>query len=635
MFPGNPALSIGPVQPMRRRTPLLALLLAPLVLLLAAAAWQKLIAPAAHRVRLSDPVLEWRLNRADPQTRAAALQAIASRAESTQLTAMVVALAASDPVVSVRTAAIATLGQIGARRSIGDAGTAVLVATAREPADDVMLQTAVTALGRAAGLNPVDEATIERIARLFAEPHAPWLDQPAAIAIGHIGAAQSLPENVLLLLNRTFAQPLRRGQRGALALTFRAIAESRRLPVATLDRIAAAVRDPALHPSAKISLLYALAYDANVYLPARAALEQAARDTRRDVAEAAQHGLRIVEGQRLFGDTTPLAIARDRQRSRDERLRALDVIRGLGVTPPDDAAVVALSADPDPAVGAAALGLFRQLARRPDNAFDEATLIPALQVALRHPDADVRVAAHGALSSIGTRVPQYWQVNALAQQLAAAIHDPEPRVRQIALASKIRTSSNAAAVDDVLDQALADPAASVRANAVSWLASDRIRSGRRDALFDRALTDPDPAVQAAAQAARARWQSRERTWPVQLWRELRAGRYGNVLAAGFIVVTLAVPAILALTFPVYVVARGLTQAHERRWRALAAIPVLAVWGGASWAFFMLLFMLAHAGDSPGTVAKSAAIVWAASAAYAVLAWVLHFAVRGAASSRAG
>ncbi|MGR9089287.1 MAG: hypothetical protein ACU85U_01760 [Gammaproteobacteria bacterium] len=80
-----------------------------------------------------------------------------------------------------------------------------------------------------------------------------------------------------------------------------------------------------------------------------------------------------------------------------------------------------------------------------------------------------------------------------------------------------------------------------------------------------------------------------------------------------VVVSLAAPAILAIAFPVYIVARGLTRSHEHRWRALAAIPVLAVWGSATWALIMLLFTLAHAGDSPGKNVKLAAIVWSANA----------------------
>jgi hypothetical protein len=53
------------------------------------------------------------------------------------------------------------------------------------------------------------------------------------------------------------------------------------------------------------------------------------------------------------------------------------------------------------------------------------------------------------------------------------------------------------------------------------------------------------------------------------------------------------PLIIGLAFFVYVIARLLTYLCQRRWRALAVLPVMGVWAAASYGMVLLYFQCIH------------------------------------------
>ena len=64
---------------MRRRTPLLAILLAPVVTVLAVLLWKMALVPLYRSLWFSDTAVQWRLSSDDPQIRSEALRATAQK----------------------------------------------------------------------------------------------------------------------------------------------------------------------------------------------------------------------------------------------------------------------------------------------------------------------------------------------------------------------------------------------------------------------------------------------------------------------------------------------------------------------------------------------------------------------------
>jgi hypothetical protein len=191
-----------------------------------------------------------------------------------------------------------------------------------------------------------------------------------------------------------------------------------------------------------------------------------------------------------------------------------------------------------------------------------------------------------------------------------------------------RDASGAAQRDAILERGLTDPDPYVRRMAASWLGTPRIKTSRRQELIDQALSDSDPQVRATAAAAQQDWQSRKRAWPIELWQLWRAGERSQVGMRILVTVTVATPILICGIFLLYYIARLLTLLQQRRWRAAAVVPVVAVWAAASYGMFMLYFMAGHAGDADsGELAILTAILWGAIAVYAGLGWGLHYAVR--------
>ena len=198
----------------------------------------------------------------------------------------------------------------------------------------------------------------------------------------------------------------------------------------------------------------------------------------------------------------------------------------------------------------------------------------------------------------------------------------------MALVSLLGDARSTKQRDAIVERGLTDPDPYVRRMAVSWLGSPRTKTRSRQELIAQALDDPGPDVRATAVAAQQQWESRKRSWPIDLWRLLKEGEYGKVGMRVLITVTVATPILICGIFLLYYMARLLTLLQQRRWRAAAVVPVIAAWVGASYGLGMLFFFAAHVGDADGgEIAIVAGILWGAIAIYALLGWGLHYAVR--------
>ena len=153
-------------------------------------------------------------------------------------------------------------------------------------------------------------------------------------------------------------------------------------------------------------------------------------------------------------------------------------------------------------------------------------------------------------------------------------------------------------------------------------------ASQRETFIAKALDDPDPNVRRAATTTQQNWDTRKRAWPIELWRLWQAGERGKVGMSALIAVTVATPVLICGIFLIYFMARLLTYLQERRWRAIALVPVLATWATASYGMLMLYFVAGHANNpDAGETAILAGVLWGAIVAYTALGWGMHYAVR--------
>jgi len=612
----------------RRRTPILAILLAPIAVLLLLQLWSRALVPLYRTVWYSDTVMEWRLGSDRPETRIKASQdAVSRRSEDQQLLDELIVRMQTDESLEVRRTAARSVGGIGSQRPLhADAVDALgeLVLTAD---DDALLSAALDAVGMSAANNRYPDRVVARIGAILDEKHLDWLYRQAAMALGKIGAAQSLPDAVVTNMNALFVAPLRRGEREYLAEAFVESSKGRGLPETTLKVLADAF-DQETNRRIRIGIIYALAHSARGYPPATDLISAATSDADRDVARAAQHGLRVVEADRNFAGKEPLAVALDRSQPSEVRVQALQILRSSKVDPAAYEVIVSLSRDIDPEVAIAAFGMFQYLAPTPGDDFDRNVRFPALYQGMRASDPPIRRAAYGALSTMTVHRPEYLRAAEFPSLLDSGARDPDARVRVLVLVALLRDADGTAERDAVIERGLSDPDPIVRGNIVSWLGSPKIRTGSRRAFIERAMQDPDPDVRATALSAAGDYESRKRAWPIELWQLLRDGEFGRVGMTILVGVTVATPILIGVVFLLYFVARLLTYLYERRPRSLAVVGVIAAWIAASYGIFMLYFVAALAGNSDsGEVAIVAAVLWAAIAAYGALGWGLHYWVR--------
>jgi len=320
-----------------------------------------------------------------------------------------------------------------------------------------------------------------------------------------------------------------------------------------------------------------------------------------------------------------LSVAMNTSELVETRLNAMRIIRSTRIDPADWEQIAALAEDSETRIVVAAVDMLPSMARSADADFDQRVLIPTLISAMSSADPLIRYAAHGSLSSISRHRPAYLRVADLPAQIEAGANDPDPKVRVVVLVMLLRDDERRAAI---IERGMHDPDPYVRANAASWLALPETLASQREALIAEALSDPDPDVRRSAASAQQTWKSRERAWPIDLWRLWKSGERGKVGMRILIAVTVGSPILICAVFLLYFMARLLTYSQQRRWRAIAAIPIMVTWVAASYGMFMLYFMAAHAGNpDAGETAILAGLLWGAIAVYTGLGWGMHYAVR--------
>jgi len=610
------------------RTPILAIVLAPVALYLLVLLWTQALVPFSRFVWYGDTVLRWRLDSEEPAVRVAAVKDVAApRARDTALLDDLVERINTDESPAVRKAAATALGQLGAQRPLTAEAVQALNTLVLTEQDDSLLSAAIVAVGQSAAENRYPDQVVERIAGIFSEEHLAWLYPRTATTLGQVGATQPLPDTVVATMNKLFTDPVRAGEREYLANAFTEIAKGQLLPVTTLDILVDAFESEP-NRRIRIAILYALAHAAAGYPRSTTVVTAATSDPDRDIVRTAEHGLRIIEYNRTLANKDPSALAMDTSVPVATRLKALKIIGGSRIDPEAFAQIAALARDSETEIATAALGMFPWLARAPDDDFDQRVLIPALARAMSDPDPLIRKAAYGALSTISVQRPAYLRAADLPAQLEAGAADPDPKVRVIALVAMLRGAGGTAQRDAILERGMADPDPYVRRMAVSWLGSPKIETNQRQALIAQASNDPDPAIRASAATSQQDWESRERAWPVKLWQLWQAGESGQVGMTVLIAVTVATPILIGAIFLLYYMARLLAYLHQRRWRAAAVAPVMAAWTAASYGMFMLYFLAGMAGNrGAGETAVLAAVLWGAIGVYAALGWGMHYAVR--------
>ena len=610
---------------MPRRTPMLAIILAPVAVIVLMQLWTHALVPLYRSVWYSDTVLRWRLASDEPAIRIrAAKDAGMRRAEDADVLDELVASLKADESVEVRKASAVSLGQLGSRRPLSAGAIQALSSLVLTESDNAMLSAVIVAVGQSAAENRYPDSVIESIAQMSVDKHQAWAYPRAATALGQIGAVQPLPGTVFNVMNTRFTDPQHPGEREDLANAFAEIAKGRLLPVTTLDILAAAFED---EPNYRIrkAILNALAYTADDYPPAITLVTAATSDPNRDIASTARNGLRIIEYNRTLAEKDPLSVAKDTSEPIETRLGALRIMRSTRIDPAAWEQIVALAQDSETRIAVAAVDMFPNMARSVDADFDQRILIPALSRAMSDPDPLIRYAAYGALSGISRNRPAYLRAADLPVQLEAGASDPDSKVRVVVLVILLRDDEKRA---EIIERGMNDPDPYVRGNAVGWLAMPDTMASQREALIAEALDDPDPNVRRSAAAAQQTWDSRERAWPIDLWRLWQSGERGTVGMRILVAVTVAPPILICGIFLLYYMARLLTYLQQRRRRAAVVVPVIAAWAVASYGMFMLYFMAAHAGTpDAGETAILAGILWGAIAVYTALGWGMHYAVR--------
>ncbi len=609
---------------------MIALILAPFALWAVVMTWDRVLMPLTAKMWRSEFAVRVRIASGDAATRSKALRdAAAAREPDAATVTLLTESARSDPDTGVRAVALRGLGNIGHRQALPADARRLIADTVLMAPNDTVLSAALDAAGRAAARNRMGPEVVLHVASIFEEPHQSWLYGNAIRALGEIGASQPLPEEVLTVMNTRFATGKRKGEREDLARAFRTIAKGAgtRLPAQVLVALAAALAQDKNH-RVRVHAVYALAY-ANAYYPlAKPLLAAAEQDPVKDVSRAAAHALRIVEANQLYAGREPMQVALDRSLPVETRLKAMGPLRVNRRDASWRESVLALARDEEPRIAAAALELVPYIAGAPDDAFDKNQMIPELGAAMSHADAEVRRAAYVTLGRLFIHNSRYRDhAGDFRAQLAAGAQDPDPRVREVALATTLRGGTEQER-ERVLRQGLADPDPQVRRVVVSWLGSPRSSIEARQKLIDQAMQDKDPGVRQAAEAARKQWESRKRSWPVEWWKLLRSGEYSKAGLMALTAVTVAVPVVIGFAFFVYFMARLLTYLYRRRWRALAVLPVMGLWAAASYGLFMIYFIAGHAGQlDRWETFQLAGVLWLAIAVYAAIGWALHFAVR--------
>lgn len=614
---------------MPRRTPWIALILAPVALWTVVMAWNHVLLPLSVTLWRSETAVRARLAVGGPDMRAKAMREAASaKALDPSTVATLLESARSERNPMVRAAALRGLGTIGERQPLPEGATTLFGELILNERDGALLSAALEAAGKAAANNRIDETILRRLAALLAEKRLRWVIPAAIEALGRIGAAQPLPEDVFDVLHARFMQDKRDGEREDLARAFAAIAAGQKLPVPVLDALAATLvgeRNNRIRAHA----VYALARSSAHYPQAQALLATASEDTHRDVRNAVAHSRRVAEAQQLFANRTPMQVALDTTLPVEARLQAMGPLKANRKDAEWRAGVLKLARDGEPRIAAAALELFPHISGGANDPFDKGALIPQLEAAMSHADPLVRRGAYGTLGRLFVTRPAYRNsAQEFSRQLEAGANDPDAKVRTIALATMMRANPGEAEREAIVKRGLEDSDPIVRRSVAGWLGSPKTKTAEREAMLARALEDPEAEVRRSAAAAQKQWEARERSWPVKLWNLWQAGEHAKVGLQALTVVTIAAPVMIGFAYFIYFMARLLTYLFERRWRALAVLAVMAAWAAASYGMVLLYFVAGHAGRLDGwQTLQLAGLLWLAITLYAAAGWGLHYAVR--------
>lgn len=610
---------------MPRRTPVLAIILAPVALYLLVQLWTNALVPLYRVVWYSDTVLKLRLASDEPAIRIKAAKDAGSwLAEDPAVIDELLLSLKTDESMEVRKASATTLGQLGAQRRLSAEAIDSLSTLVLTEPDNDLLSVAIAAVGQSAAKNRYPDSVSERLVDISREKRPAWAYPRTITALGQIGAAQPLPDTVFVFLNARFTAPERAGEREDIANALTEIAKGRSLPIATLDILAAAFEAEPNH-RIRSAILYALAYAAADYPPSVTVLTAATNDPDDNIVSAAENGLRIIEYNRTLANKDPLVVARNTAEPVATRLDALRIIRSTRIDPAAYEQVAALAQDSETDIAVAAMALFPYMARSINGDLEQRVLIPAMSRAMSDADPLIRYAGYAQLSTISRNRPAWLRAADFPAKLDAGVSDPDPKVRVVVMVMLLRDDKRRVAI---IERGMADPDPYVRSSAVSWVALPGTKASQRATLITEALNDPDPRVRQSAADAQQSWDTRERAWPIKLWQLWQKGERGQVGLTVLIAVTAATPVLIGWIFLLYFMARLLTYLQQRRWRAAATVPVMATWALASYGMFALYFGAAHmVNPDAGEIAILASVLWGAIVAYTALGWGLHYAVR--------
>ncbi len=613
---------------MRRRTPVLAILLAPLVIYFLLMFWNIAVPPLFRSITSNAAVLAFQLGSDKPETRMNALRRAGSVLQGEQaLVTRIVTIMETDPAEDVRAEAARALGVIGRRHTLPQGAHQALTRLVLTGRNEQILPAAIDAVRQSAARNPYSGDVIRRIADLLSAGQ-PTLAAGAAVALGDIGAVHPLPEEIFAAMNAAFGQvddPT--AVKEPLANAFAQIATRQQLPEPSLELLAGALKNE-IDDRIRASAAYALAHAGSHYPSSVELLTEASQDKNANVQSAARSGLMIIENLRLLAGRDPLTAALDTTLPAPTRVRIMGQVQADREDQTARGKLMVLAKDDHPEVVKGALEKIRSYARSPDDAFDKNEFIPLLKELMSDPRPEMRSAAYAALSSLFVLYGYRDNADHFRAQLDAGADDPSPEVRLYTLSAMLRAAHGRRERRAILERALRDPAAEVRRGAANWIAASDIGSGQKKALFAKLQQDADEAVREAAASSRRAWQASQRNWfdrLIEYWQSGEYARFGIILLT---YATIAAPIALCGLFLIYFTARFLTYLYQRRWRALAVLPVVGAWAAASYAMFMLYFMAGHAGnlDTMETL-QLAGILWIAILAYSALGWGMHFAVR--------
>ena len=321
-------------------------------------------------------------------------------------------------------------------------------------------------------------------------------------------------------------------------------------------------------------------------------------------------------------------IATDSNQTVEDRLVALRQLRSSTIPEALHESIANLAQDPDPPIVVSALETYPYLARSPNDRLDREVLIPALEHAMASEEPSIREAAYAALSNISVHRPGYLRAGEFLGLLESGAGDPEPRVRAIALASRLRASSSTKEREAVIELGLADSDPYVRRTTISWLGSPDLHIDRREELIARGQQDSDPSVRSIATASLQQWTGRKRAWPVELWRLWREGERRKVGVRLLFGATVGTPILICLVFALYCVVRVIVLALQKRIRAVVGVLILGVWAAATYGMVILYFLAGHVGDVDSKeMLTVAGVLWGAIAIYGLLGWCLHLVIR--------